>query len=52
MQRKVAVQLRNSESWKEMARATAESGFEYVAMGFGDEKQLLQEEWKEHVCEM
>lgn len=52
MEKKVAIQLRNTEPWQDVARAMAESGFKYVAMGFGDEKPLLKDDWKQYVYEI
>lgn len=52
MTRKVALQLRNSEPWQELAKTAAESGFRYAAMAFGDERPLLDADWKSHVEEI
>lgn len=52
MGKKVALQLRNYEPWENMAKEMAEAGFEYVAMAFGDEKPLLQRNWKSYVEEI
>ena len=49
MTKKVALQLRNSEPVRELAKAAAESGFRYISMAFGDEKPLLQPDWKGYV---
>ena len=41
MDRKVALQLRNEEPWREMTGMMARAGFKYVAMSFGDERLTL-----------
>lgn len=52
MDKKVALQIRNYEPWKETAEMMKRSGFKYVAMAFGDEKPLLASNWRDMVNEM
>ncbi|MBO4262962.1 MAG: hypothetical protein J5903_04180, partial [Clostridia bacterium] len=52
MDKKVTIQIRNFEPWQETAEMMADVGFKYVAMGFGDEKPLLKDDWKDHVYKM
>ena len=52
MDKKVALQIRNSEPIEEMAKMMSECGFKYVAVAFGDEKPLLSDNWKDHVTEI
>ena len=49
MDKKVALQLRNNEPWQEMSGMMARAGFKYVAMSFGDERPLLEDNWREYV---
>ena len=49
MDRKVALQLRNTEPLDMMAKAMADAGFKYVAMAFGDEKPMQSDDWEKHV---
>ncbi len=49
MDRKVALQLRNQEPWRETAKEMSKAGFEYVAFAFGDERPLLQDNWRAYV---
>ena len=52
MDKKVALQIRNSEPIEEMAKMMSECGFKYVAVAFGDEKPLVRDDWKGHVTEI
>ena len=52
MDRKVALQLRNEEPWREMTGMMARAGFKYVAMSFGDERPLLEDNWREYVSDI
>ena len=52
MDKKVAIQLRNSEPFQQMVEATVASGFKYVSMAFGDEKPLLDNNWERYVSEI
>lgn len=49
MDRKVALQIRNSLPLEAVFQAMSESGFRYVAMGFGDRKPLLDSDWEKYV---
>ena len=49
MDKKVALQLRNDEPWREMAGMVARAGFKYVAMSFGNERPLLDDNWRESI---
>ena len=49
LDRKIALQLRNQEPWRETAKEMAEAGFEYVAFAFGDERPLLKDNWRAYV---
>ena len=51
MDKKVALQIRSYEPWKETAKAMSEVGFQYVSMVFGEEK-MLGDDWKKNVDEM
>ena len=52
MDRKIALQVRNYEPWQDTVRAMAKYGFRYVSMGFGDEKPLLCDDWRDYVCDI
>jgi sugar phosphate isomerase/epimerase len=53
MNRKVALQLRSDEPWKEIAEMMHRAGFGYVAMAFSDENEhLLQDDWQVYVRDM
>lgn len=52
MNKKVAIQIRNSEPFLPMVEATVASGFKYVSMAFGDEKPLLESNWESYVQEI
>ena len=53
MDKKVALQLRNDEPWREMAGMMARAGFKYVSMALsGDIRPLLDDNWREYVQEI
>ena len=53
MNRKVALQLRSNEPWKEIAEMMHRAGFKYVAMAFGDDEgHLLSDNWREYIEDM
>ena len=54
MSKRVAIQLRNyeKEDWRRLSRISAEAGFSYVAMAFGDPTPLLRDDWRDYVNEM
>lgn len=52
MERKVALQIRNTEPIEEVAKAMANGGFKYVSMAFGDEAPLLKSDWESYVMKI
>lgn len=51
MDKKVALQIRSYEPWKETAKYMSEIGFKYVAIVLGEEI-MKTDEWKQHVEDM
>lgn len=54
MNKKVAIQLQHDDRWREMIKIAGESGFKFVAMGFGSSKCFHSDGWKgevERICD-
>lgn len=52
MNKKVALQIRNTEPLEKMVKVMSESGFKYVAMAFSDEKPFLNTNWEKYVYDI
>lgn len=52
MDRKVALQIRWEEDWRAMLPYTAENGFKYVSMAFGDGINFFENDWEDEIREM
>ena len=48
MDKKVALQLRSMEPWKETAKIMSDVGFKYVSMGLGEDT-MNGEDWKKNI---
>ena len=50
--RKVAIQIQYDERWRDMLEIARESGFKYVAMGFGSSKCFHSGDWEQSVFDL
>ena len=52
MDKKVAWQIHYNDKFFEMLKIAAEEGFKYVAVGFGDQRFLQEDDWEEKILEI